>query len=76
MLPTYKEEIANIMFSLNSNKASGPNSMPYKILFILKNGISKQLGDLFNLFFMTGVFPSALKPAKIVPDFKKDSKLI
>ena len=62
--PTDKEEIANIISSLTSNKASGP-----------KNEISKQLADLFNLSFMTGVFPSVLKTAKVVPVFKKDSKL-
>ena len=47
--PTDKEEITNIISSLNSNNASGPNSIPYRILFLLKNGISKQLADLFNL---------------------------
>ena len=72
---TDKEEIANIISSLNSGKASGPNSIPYRILFILKNEISKQLADLFNLSFMTGVFPSVFKTAKVVPVFKKDSKL-
>ena len=73
--PTDKEEIANIISSLNSNKASGPNSIPYRIIFLLKNEILKQLADLFNLSFMTGVFPSVLKTAKVVPAFKKDSKL-
>ena len=73
--PTDIEEIANIISSLNSNKASGPNSIPYRILFLLKNEISKQLADLFNLSFMTGVFPSVLKIEKVVPVFKKDSKL-
>ena len=73
--PTDKEEIANIISSLNSNKTSGPNSIPYRVLFLLKNEISKQLADLFNLSFMTGVFPSVLKTAKVVPVFKKDSKL-
>ena len=73
--PTDKEEIANIISSLNSNKTSGPNSIPYRILFLLKNEISKQLADLFNLSFITGVFPSLLKTAKVVPVFKKDSKL-
>ena len=34
--PTNKEEIANIISSLNYNKASGPNSIPYRILFLLK----------------------------------------
>ena len=73
--PTDKEEIANIISSLNSNKASGPNSMPYRILFLLKNEILKHLADSFKLSFMTGVFPSVFKPAKVVPVFKKDSKL-
>ena len=73
--PTDKEEIANIISPLNSSKASGPNSTPYRISFLLKNDISKQLTDLFNLSFMTGVFPSVLKTAKVVPVFKKDSKL-
>ena len=68
--PTDKEEIANIISSLNSNKASGPNSIPYGILFLLKNEISKQLAYLFNLSFMTGVFPSVLKITKVVPVFK------
>ena len=73
--PTDKEEIANIISSLNSNKASGPNSIPYRILFLLKNEVSKHLADLFNLSFMTGVFPSVMKTAKVIPAFKKDSKL-
>ena len=46
--PTDKEEIANIISSLNSSKASGPNSIPYRILFLLKNEILKQLADLFK----------------------------
>ena len=33
------------------------------------------MADLFNLSFMIGIFPSVLKIAKVVPDFKKDSKL-
>ena len=37
--PTDKEEIANNISSHNSNKASGPNSIPYRILFLLKNEI-------------------------------------
>ena len=62
------------MSSLNSNKASGPNSISYRT-FLLKTEILKQLADSFNLSFVTRVFPSVLKTAKIVPVFKKDSKL-
>ena len=51
------------------------NSIPYRILFLLKNEISKQLADLFNLSFMTGVFPFILQIAKAVLVFNKDRKL-
>ena len=34
--PTDSEEIANIISNLNMNKSSGPNSIPYKILNLLK----------------------------------------
>ena len=74
--PTDKEEIANIIASLNSNKASGPSSIPYRRSFLLKNEILKQLAHLFNLSFMTGLFPSVLKTAKVIPVFMKDSKLL
>ena len=33
---TDKEEIANVISSLNSDKASDPNSMPYRTLVPLK----------------------------------------
>ena len=73
--PTDYEEIANIISTLNMNKSGGPSSIPYLTLNLLKNDISKQLADLFNLSFPSGVFPSLLKIAKLVPVYKKDSKL-
>ena len=50
-------------------------SIPTKILKLLKNNISSQLCDIFNNFFSSGVFPSALKIAKVIHVHKKDSKL-
>ena len=47
----------------------------YRISFLLKNEISKQLSDLFNLSFMTDTFPLVPKTAKVVLIFKKDTKL-
>ena len=71
--PTYKEEIDNIISSLNSSKASGPIGIPIRILFLLKNKISNQLADLFNFSFMTGVFPCVLKTATVVLEMKCQS---
>ena len=73
--PTNSEEITNIISSLNINKVCGPFSIPNKILILLKQDISLQLADLFNLSFSSGSFPSILKTAKVVPVFKKGSKL-
>ena len=73
--PTDNEEIANIISSLNINKACGPFSIPNKILILLKQDISLQLADLFNLSFSSGSFPSILKTGKVVPVFKNGSKL-
>ena len=41
--PTDKEEIRLQLGPEASNKASGPNSIPYRTLLLLKNEISKQL---------------------------------
>ena len=51
--PTDKEEIANIISSLNSNKASGPNSIPYRISFLLKIMIFQSNWQIYltSLFF-------------------------
>ena len=73
--PTDKEEIANITSSLNYSKTSGPKRLPHRILFLIKNEISKQLADILNLSFMTSVSSSVLKTAEVVSVFKKDSKL-
>ena len=65
--PTDEEEIANIIFSLNSNKACGPNSIPYGILFLLK----KRVWSNWQIY-STSVFPYILKTAKVVPVIKND----
>ena len=69
--PTGKYEIINIISSLDSNKSTRPNSIPTKILKLLKIDISTQLSDIFNVSFSTGIFPSILKKAKVVPILKK-----
>ena len=69
--PTDSEEIANIISSLNINKACGPFSIPNKILILLKQDIFIQLADLFKLPFSSGSFPSILKTTKVVLSLKR-----
>ena len=75
LTPTDSTEVSNIIFSLNQNKSDGPNSIPIKILKLLNKDISDQLAILFNQSFSSGIFPSILKTSKIIPIYKKGSKL-
>ena len=73
--PTDKTEIEDVISSLDSNRSVGPNSIPTKILKFRKDDISSQLSEIFTTSFSSGVFPSILKTAKVIPVHKKDSKL-
>ena len=75
LTPTDSTEVSNIIFSLNQSKSDGPNSIPIKILKLLNKDISDQLAILFNQSFSSGIFPSILKTSKIIPIYKKGSKL-
>ena len=70
--PTGAHEVNLIISSLNSDKSTGPNSLPNKILKLLKNEISTHLADIFNLSFSWGVFPAILKITKVIPVHKKN----
>ena len=65
------KETENKISSLQENKASGPNSLPIKMLKTSKKQLSVPLTYLINLAFETGVFPDILKTAKLIPIIKK-----
>ena len=62
-------EVSAIISALKDNKASGPNSIPIKLLKILNSHISVSLSILINQSFESGIFPDKLK---IIPIFKED----
>ena len=71
--PTDKTE--KVISSLDSNKSVGYNSISTKVLKLLKNDISGELSEIFNISFSSGAFPSILRTVKVIPVHKKDSKL-
>ena len=71
----YECDILYIVQTLNYKKATGPNSMPTDILHLLKTEISYPLSIIFNISLNTGTHPDLLKPAKVIPVFKKGSQL-
>ena len=67
--PATVNEIESAIKELQDKKATGPNSIPSKILKNNKDVLSMPLCDLINLVFVSGTFPQQLKTAKIIPVF-------
>ena len=72
---TDSAEVSNIISSLNQDKSDGPKSISIKILKLLNKDISDRLEIIFNQSFSSGILPSILKTSKIIPIYKKGSKL-
>ena len=70
--PTDENEIISIISPLDSQKVSRPNSIPIKILKLMKNDIPDQWPVLFKLSFTWDSFPTSLKTSKVTPIYKKD----
>ena len=60
---------------MKTNKASGPNSIPTKILKLFQKEFSNLLSDIINLSFNQGTFPNLLKIANVIPIHKNGEKL-
>ena len=71
--PTTPDEIKDIINSIKSSKCVGPNSIPTKIVHLIKDKISIPLSELINKSFATGCFPNICKTAKVIPIFKTES---
>ena len=63
-------EIVLIIHSLENSKATGPHSIPTEILKLIKANICHPLKEIINLSFATGIYPDALKIARVIPIFK------
>ena len=53
--PTTPDEITKLILQLDTNKATGPNSIPTKILKLLANIINIPLSNLINISFSSGI---------------------
>ena len=73
--PTTKLEIEEEINHLNSTKATGPFSIPTKILKLIKCIILTPLEIIFNFSISQGVVPDSFKIAKVIPIIKKGSQL-
>ena len=74
--PTLPQDIEDLISSMKTNKATGPNSVPTKILKLFKKEFSKPLCDIINLSFNQGVFPDLLNSECYSNSPKKVTSLI
>ncbi len=76
MICITKNEISDIIKSLQTNKASGPDKISHKLLKSIAITISEPLCELFNLSLTTSIFPTEWKQAIVMPLFKKGDHTI
>ena len=75
LYPVTKLEIEEVIDSLNSSKASGPFSIPIKLLKLLRSIVSDPICLLISDSFLTGQFPDKLKLDETMPLYGKESTL-
>ena len=76
MKPTNKQEIIEIINSLNLNKSTGPHSIPNEIINLIKYNIAEPLAEIINLSFETGTYIDNLKLSKVIPIFKEKGNIL
>jgi len=69
-----ENEVLNEIKLLNASTASGLDDVPPKVVKAIANYIVKPLTYIFNLSFLTGIIPNALKIAHVTPVYKANSK--
>lgn len=69
-----ENEVLNEIKLLNASTASGLDDVPPKVVKAVANYIVKPLTYIFNLSFLTGIIPNALKIAHVTPVYKANSK--
>ena len=75
-IPTTPAEINNIILHSKSNKSTGFDNIDSYIVKQIAPQIVNQLANIFNKSFLTGIVPSKLKIAKVIPLYKtKDPAL-
>ena len=76
IIPTHPVEIIETINDLNSNKSTGPNSIPNEIIDLIKINIADPLSKIVNLSFVNALYFDNLKVSKAIPVFKDKGSLL
>ena len=74
LLECTEEEVYDIIAKFSTSKASGPFSIPSKILKEFAPYLILPIANIINKSILEGVFPDSLKSALVCPIFKKGDK--
>ena len=72
LFPTGEEEVTDLITSLKPKTSTGHDNISSKIFKQLYMGIIPPCVHIINLSLSTGIFPDAMKVAKVVPIFKNN----
>ena len=70
------DDIKKIIRNFKPKSSSGDDNLSLKVLKCIGSKLSPTLALLINQSFDKGIFPQALKLAKVIPLYKKDDPLI
>ena len=68
--PCTEEEIFKVISGFKSKNSQDTNGLSMSLIKQVKESIKMPLNIICNLSFSTGVFPSKMKIAKVLPLFK------
>ena len=74
LFPPTSSEVASELKRLKVNKSSNDDQIPTKFIVIAADVISPYFTYLVDFMFTKGIFPNALKIAKVIPIHKSGSK--
>lgn len=72
--PAYEDEILNLLTSLDVTKSTGYDEITAIALRRCADVIASVVTCIVNLTMFTGVYPDALKVARVLPVYKAESK--
>ena len=75
IVPCAISEVTDTINNLQNCKGIGLDSFLTSVVKSVSNHIADPLTHIFNLSFISGVFPGKLKIAKVTPIFKLNDKL-
>ena len=75
MIAATPDEVNTIIQNMDTTKSTGPHSIPTKIIKMIGPAISVPISEICNKSFLCGTYPDILKISRVIPIFKKDSRL-